>query len=281
MTHLQQKSILVQILKKQKKNYDKELFKTRKKFIRYYPYAKVSEFEFWVNLSQTGDISDKTNIAFKGSGDKLYDLTGTYWRYGWDITSDVFKYKYADALHWGPSSIWEPSKTVKVFELSDGSLTISQIRIYVNQKDSFLYSTEALNTKYSQNAKDITKTKIDKDDPYFASLIASYIISQKSGICLEHLKENYKIPKIITSIMRFYVYYHMKRFLQSPEKMTRYITQDMLDNIQNHLPTKKFGSINFIMVRKKLITGYRDKQTGTISEMQDMKVQGQLVELLI
>ena len=227
-------------LKKAKRNYDKELLKTRNKFIKDYPYAKVEEFEFWVNLSKTGDISDETEIVFKGSGnEKLYNLTGTFWKSSWDINSNVFKYKYADALHWGPSVIWNPTKTVKVFEISDGTLELDNIRIYVNQRDSFLYSTEALDIKYEQDVKDVRNTKIDKDDSYFASLIASYIISQKSGICLEHLKENSKTPKIVTSIMNFYVYYHMKRFLQNLDKMTRYITQDMLDEIQSHLPVRK------------------------------------------
>ena len=229
-----------QNLKKAKRNYDKELFKTRKKFIIDYPYAKVEEFEFWVNLSKTGDISNDTEIVFKGSGnEKLYDLTGTSWRYSWNIKSNVFKYKYADALHWGPSVIWEPTKNVKVFEISDGTIDIDNIRIYVNKKDSFLYLTEALDIKYEKDTKDVRNTKISKDDPYFASLIASYIISQKSGICTEHLKENSKTPKIVTSIMNFYVYYHMKRFLQNPDKMSRYIKQDVLDDVQSNLPVKK------------------------------------------
>ena len=118
-------------LKKAKSNYDKELKKTKDKFIKDYPYAKVSEFEFWINLSKTGDISSKTKIVYKGPGEtKLYDLTGRTWRYSWNVTSDVFKYKYSSALHWGPSSIWEPSETVKDFEVGNGVLPfrVSHIR---------------------------------------------------------------------------------------------------------------------------------------------------------
>ena len=76
-------------LKKAKANHDKELKKIRDKSVKTYPYAKLSEFEFWINLSKTGDITSKTNIVYKGDGEtKLYDLTGRTWRYSWDVTSD-------------------------------------------------------------------------------------------------------------------------------------------------------------------------------------------------
>ena len=98
------KKYLGENLKKAKNNQlkkRKELKKTKDKFVKGYPYAKVSEFEFWINLSKTGDISSKTKIMYKGDGEtKLYDLTGTTWRYSWDVTSKVFKYKYSGALHW-------------------------------------------------------------------------------------------------------------------------------------------------------------------------------------
>ena len=91
-------------LKKAKINHDKELKKIRDKFVETYPYAKLSEFEFWINLSKNGEISSKTNAVYKGDGKtKLYDLTGRTWKYSWDVTSDVFKYKYSGAIHWGPS----------------------------------------------------------------------------------------------------------------------------------------------------------------------------------
>ena len=171
-------------LKKAKAKHDKELKKIKDKFVKDYPYSKVSEFEFWINLSKTGDVSSKTNIMYKGDNQtKLYDLTGTTWRYSWDVTSDVFKYKYSSALHWGPLSIWDPSDTVKSFEVGNGVLPfrISHFRIFVNNKYSFLFTTRALDTKWtnSSNLKDITKVKVDKEDPYFASLMAAFLISQK------------------------------------------------------------------------------------------------------
>ena len=69
--------------------------------------------------------------------------------------------------------------------------------------------------------------------------MAAFIISQKSGICTEHLRRTAGVPKIVTSVLRFYVYYHMSRFLRTPEKMDEYVTKEMTNLIQKNLPVKK------------------------------------------
>ena len=254
-------------LKKAKANHDKELKKTRDKFVETYPYAKLSEFEFWINLSKNGEISSKTNIVYKGQKEpegqtKLYDLTGRTWKYSWDVTSDVFKYKYSGALHWGPSKIWDPASSSKSFELSNGVLPfrLNHFRIFVNSEQSFLFATEPLSIKWtnSSNVKDITKVKVDsryKEDPYFASLIAAYVISQKSGICTEHLRGTAGVPKIVTSVLRFYVYYHMSRFLRTPDKMDKYVTKEMTNLIQKNLPVKKVWTKSTTKERRPLVRG--------------------------
>ena len=139
---------------------------------------------------------------YKGDGEtKLYDLTGTTWGYSWNVTSDVIKYKYSGTLHWGPLIIWDPRDTVKNFEVGNGVLPfrVSHIRIYVNSKYSFLFTTEALDTKWTNlsNVKDITRVKVDKEDPYFASLMAAFLISQKSGICSKQLYDGREGPSLI------------------------------------------------------------------------------------
>ena len=142
----------------------------------------------------------------------------------------MFKNKYADALYWGPGKLWQPNDTMQSFELGDGTIpfNITTFPIYVTNTLSFQSNFEELKTALAntQKAKDITKVKVDKDDPYFASLMAAYIISHKGGFSLEHFKENPKVPNIITSIARSYLYYHMKRFLRDPNKMSRFITND-------------------------------------------------------
>ena len=172
-------------LTKAKRNHDARLKKMRDKIVADYPYAKLSEFEFWIGLLKNGDIDEEnTKIAYVGDGGtKLYDLTGRTWKCSWDITSDVFKYKYSDALYWGPSKIWDPTTTTEPFAMGKGSFDPTSFKIFVNGEQSFLFSS-TLNIKWqnSSNVKDITKTSVDKNDPYFCSLIAAYVISQKTGL---------------------------------------------------------------------------------------------------
>ena len=235
-------------LKKAKKNYKKEYGAKKAKFVEDYPYAKINEFEFWVSLSKKGEIREPTKIVYKADGEtKLYNNTMSRWSYSWDIESMVFKTKYYYALYWGPSKIWEPTTSTKDFSLSNGYLqfSMSQFRLFVNERESFLFTTDPLDIKWKneQGLKDITKAKVDKEDPYFAYLIAAYIISQKSDICLKHMREEPRVPNVVTSILRFYVYYHMKRFLRDPSKMQKYITKEMLDEIQEKMPTRKIWVI--------------------------------------
>ena len=114
----------------------------------------------------------------------------------------------------------------------------NSFRIFVNGDQSFLFSS-TLNTSWSSNAKDITKTSVDKTDPYFASLIAAYVISQKTGICTKHFQSSSDVHNVVTSLMRFCVVYNMKRFLRNPAKMTKYVDAKVLTDIRKNLPTKK------------------------------------------
>ena len=130
-------------LTKAKRNHDERLKKMRAKFVADYPYAKLSEFEFWVGLSKNGNIDEEnTKIVYVGDGNEnLYDLTGRMWKYSWDVKSNVFKYKYSDALYWGPTKIWNPTTTTEPFAMGKGSFDLSSFRIFVNEEQSFLFNS--------------------------------------------------------------------------------------------------------------------------------------------
>ena len=117
----------------------------------------------------------------------------------------------------------------------------NHFRIFVNSEQSFSFQTVPFDTKWGnpRNVKDIRTVDLHKDHPYFASLMATHVISQKTGICTKHLREDPEVPKIVTSILRFYVWYHMNRFLRYPEKMSKHLTSENLDLIKRELPVKK------------------------------------------
>ena len=86
-------------LKKAKATHDAELARAKKAFAAKYPYAKLDEFEFGVNLTKAGKLGDPTTISYIADGvTELWDFTHTRYQFGWDITSAVFKYLYSVAL---------------------------------------------------------------------------------------------------------------------------------------------------------------------------------------
>ena len=197
-------------------NYNKALgnLKNTKKrmgrqFVQQYPNAHLNRFRFNVILSKTGDVTG-TKVSFKVRDGQFLG-----------ITTDDFKTLYSRELHWLPR-IWDTSGTVQPFVLSSSSLPYNyrKFTIYVNENSGFTSNFDALSTSWKGNANDITKIAVDKDDPYFASLLAAYIISHIGGMSRKHLTSD---NNIVTSIARYCIYYHMKWFTGTPEKMSPYI----------------------------------------------------------
>ena len=100
------------------------------------------------------------------------------------FTSNTFKNQYPVALYWS-TRIWSPSGKVQPLILTTNSLpyNVTKFNINVAETGSFLSNFEELNTSRQGTGKDITKVAIDRQDPYFASLLAAIIISHKGGIC--------------------------------------------------------------------------------------------------
>ena len=135
----------------------------------------------------------------------------------------------------------------------------------MNGKVGFCCNFEALKTSWKGTVDDIRKVAVDKDDPYFAYLLAACIISQVGGICRKHLTGD---NKVITSIARYYIYYHMKRFTDDSRKMNSYVTNDMKELIKANLQTRttwinKFDS-SYARV-KILVCGINNIRTSTTS----------------
>ena len=152
------------------------------------------------------------------------------------------------------SRIWGPDGTVQplVPNADPLSYDVRKFQIYVNEKEGFLCNFEALKTFWGGTAKDITKVAVDKEDPYFASLLAACIISHVGGISRKHLAKSKGIPKVVTSIAGYYMYYHMKRFLEDPRKMDSYITGEMKELVKANLQTKTLWKRQFMRTRENI-----------------------------
>ena len=198
----------------------------KRQFAQQYPSAHLDRFRFNVVLSKTGDVTEMS-VSFKVRDGQFLD-----------ITTDDFKTLYSGELHWLPR-IWDTSSTVQPFVLSSGTLPYNyrKFTIYVNARSEFTSNFDALTTSREGTNNDITKMAVDKDDLYFASLLAAYIISHLGGISRKHLTGD---NNVITSIARYYIYYHMKRFTGTPGKMSPYITNDIQKTIQKKYSTQTY-----------------------------------------
>ena len=170
-----------------------------------------------------------------------------------DITGYIFKKYYANALYWQPR-IWGPEGTIQNFisNLNPLPYNVTKFKIFVNREENFLSNFENLEITWQGTEKDITKVAVKKDDPYFPSLLAACIMSHVGGISRKHLVENENTPKIVTSIARYYVHYHLKRFLEDPRKMDSYITNKTKELIENNLQIKKISKRKFLQRREDI-----------------------------
>ena len=169
---------------------------------------------------------------------------------GWDITSHTFKYR--NNLFWEPESgIFQPTTEdqpkLSVLKGNGPGFDPLAFSIHVTRGKSFTSSLKRLvtmqdvvTTKGDRDKSNILKVKLDyKTSPYFASLCAAYVIFHKSGICKDHFRVQPRLHLIVTSIFRYYVYYHMARFLKQPGLLAAFLDRDELTRIQKSMPVSR------------------------------------------
>ena len=229
-----------------KRNYELAISREKLKFQKKYPSANLKDFIFDADLARNGDVVG-TSVKYK----KDRSLP--------DIKGYIFKKYYEDTLYWQPR-LRGPDGTIQKFAivLNTNPLPydVTKFKIFVNQEESFLSNFKNLETSWKGTEKDITKVAVKKEDPYFTFLLAACIISHVGGISRKHLIESNETPKIITSIARYYVYYHMKRFLEDPRKMDSYITEDLRNLIKNNLQVRKIWKRKFVRTRENISLWY-------------------------
>ena len=236
-------------LDKGRNNHEEEENKLKDSFVKKYPFAKVEEFDFRVTINSDGDVTSSEVFYMSDRSTKLWDLNNRYWKYGWSVNSDVFKYKYSDALYFGPTQIWNPKGEKIPFALTTMKLPFDtrMFEAYVGNS-SFTTNFPPIGTKWG--GKDVLTAEWDVNDPYFNSLASAYVLSHLSGVCKEHFVEDSKVPKVITTIMRYFLYYHRARFSHDLSRLDQHLTSEDVKAIRNMAPTKK------VWVTKRLY-GYK------------------------
>ena len=145
-------------LEKGKRNYENEEKRAKDEFKKKYPYADISKFDFWVNINQKGEISSPTEIVYtSGKDTRLYNETGTLWKYSWNTNSQTFKNMYQSNLYWGSENgIFQPTEKLISFRAEGAKLgfDLTKFPIYVTESKSFTSNFENLETKWDESAND-------------------------------------------------------------------------------------------------------------------------------
>ena len=208
------------LVKKEQKIVDKKL---KENFLKKYPYADLSKFEFVQDYTKDGSFN----------GAKIYFINNKYIQT--DIESDTFKndptvtkyiYIKKPKIEKFPK-IWESNgsiqeipksnlKIVEGYKLYDQypnhsilDYLIHSFRIYVNEKDYFLSRLPLL-----QITTNYWIGNWNDDESYYQVCFATYCASYCCGISIQHLTPSQDVFPIITSIMRFHLYFTIRRILQ-------------------------------------------------------------------
>ena len=232
-----------------KRNYELATSREKIKFRQKYPYANVEDFFFDADIARNGDVVG-TSVKYK----KVRSLP--------DITGHIFKKNYENVLHWQPR-IWGPEGTVQKFVTNTNPFpydNVTKFKIYVTKDNNFPSNFENLNIEWKGTEKDIRKVSVNEEDQYFCSLLSAIVISHVGGMSRKHLVESENTPRIVTSIARYCVYYHLKGFLKDPSKLGPYLTEDLKGLVKNNLRVRKIWKRKFVRTKENLSLWYSTQE---------------------
>ncbi len=129
---------------------------------------------------------------------------------------------------------------------------LNKFEIYVTNTEYFISNFPSVSADWKEGKTinevtglDIRKRPFDyKNEPYFTMICATYVASFLCGISIQHLEENENTPKIITSMVRYHLYYQIRKYMKNPSLLKRYASQfERL--VKKYLPIKHI-SVNSV-----------------------------------
>ncbi len=208
-------------------------------FFKKYPDADPSRFVF-----------KNEKVWFKINPDNEHRLL--------DIESDTFQRtstwtKYLTSHKERGFGIWFADGTIQPYKKNNTAIKdVNRFKVYVWDDDYFVATLPSL---------DITNTSsLDYEkNSYLTAIIAAYVSTYVCGMSTKHLEYNKETPGIITSMVRYHLYYQMNRFLTYPKKLERYLSL-VPNSVKKHKPTH-IGWVNaYDQGREEINTWLLEKQ---------------------
>ena len=184
-------------------------------FFAKYPDADPSRFVF-----------KNGKVWFKLNPDNEYRLL--------DIESDTYQRtpswtKYLTSYKERGFGIWFADGTVQPYKKNTTMKDTNKFKVYVTEDKYFEASLPQFSITNTSSAD-------HKKNPYLIAIIAVYVSTYVCGISAQHMEFNEDTPGIITSMVRYHLYYQISKFLKDPSKLERYISH-VPNTIKKHKPT--------------------------------------------
>ena len=212
---------------------------TEKEFFKKYPDAAPSRFVF-----------KDGKVFFKINPDNEYRLADIESR-AYQGVSDWTKYltSYKDRGF----GIWFADGTIQPYKKNHTAIKdVNKFKVYVTDDDYFVANLPSL---------DITNTSslYYEKNSYLTAIIAAYVSTYVCGISTKHLEYNNQTPGIITSMVRYHLYYQMSKFLTYPKKLERYLSL-VPNSVKKHKPTHVGWVDAYDQGREEINTWLLEKQ---------------------
>ena len=241
-------------------NYDKAIENAKSKraemkseFLKKYPNADLSKFDFEVDLNKDGTVQS-TSIYFKNS-----DILST------DITSSTFlndktmtKYLYSNTKHNIYPEMWKIGWTVQKLPRGKRHVgfygkpyywdefpakyileyPINKFRVYVNNTDYFMSDLLPLNITTKNTAKWNLK------ESYYQTIVGTWIATYASRISIKHSTFSPDVPKQITSLMIFYLYFTVRRIMKEFQTLSNNRIQYIMNKYNANFLLKTYIQVD-------------------------------------
>ncbi len=168
-----------------------------------------------------------------------------------DIESDTYQRsptwtKYLTSYKERGFGIWFADGTVQLFKKNQQKGDINKFKAYVTKNKYFEANLLPLSVTNTSDAN-------YKKNPYLIAIIAAYVSTYICRISTQHMEYDEDTPGIITSMMRYHLYYQIGKFLKDPSKLERYISR-VPNTIRKHKPTSDVWTDAFYQGSKEILT---------------------------
>ena len=191
-------------------------------------------------------------VWFKLNPDNEYRLL--------DIESDTYQRtpswtEYLTSYKERGFGIWFADGTVQPYKKNTTTENVNKFKMYVTEDKYFVAEPPPLSVTNTSSAD-------YKNNPYLIAIIAVYVSTYVCGISTQHLEFNEDTPGIITSMVRYHLYYQISKFLRDPSKLDRYISH-VPNTTKKHKPTSDVWTDKFDQGSEEINTWLSEQKDQT------------------